>query len=142
MLVSVASVAVNFGASYALLHWAGMGHAGLALSIALVALFSAAALFELLRRRIGGLHTRQLAASAARILAATAAMSAACAAAQRVTGWPHAANLALCIPLGAAVFYAAARVLRVTELEAVRTACYTFFRNAPRPEVGHPSARN
>ena len=57
-------------------------------------------------------------------------------------GLRHAANLALCIPLGLAVFYLAARALRVPELEAVRTACYTFFSNAPRPELGDPPARN
>jgi putative peptidoglycan lipid II flippase len=142
MAISIASVAVNFAASYALTRWARMGHAGLALSIALVALFSAVALFELLRRRIGGLHTGRIASSAGRIAIATAVMSAVCASAQRYAGLRHAANLALCIPLGLAVFYIVARLLRVPELETVRTACYTFFRNASRPEVGDPPARN
>ena len=142
MMVSVASILVNAGASYVLVNGAQMGHAGLALSIALMALFSAAALFELLRRRLGGLYTRQIAGSALRVIAASAAMGAACWTVQRQAGLRHAANLAMCIPLGLAVFYAAARLLRVPELEAVRTACYTFFSNAPRPELGDPPARN
>jgi putative peptidoglycan lipid II flippase len=142
MLVSVASVGVNLGLSFALVDWLRMGHTGLALSISLVALVSAAALFELLRRRIGGLETPRLAWSAARIAAASGAMAAACGAAQRTVRLGHAANLAISIPLGVAVFYAAARLLRVPELEEVRAACYTALRNAPRPEVGDPPAGN
>lgn len=142
MFVSVASIAVNVGLSFAFVDGLGMGHTGLALSISLVALTSAAALFEILRRRIGGLATPHLVSSAARISVASAAMGAACELTQRAAGLPHAANLALCIPLGVAVFYATARLLRVPELEEVRAACYTALRNAPRPEVGDPSAGN
>jgi putative peptidoglycan lipid II flippase len=142
MLVSVASMGLNLGLSFVLVDWARMGHTGLALSISLVALVSAAALFELLRRRIGGLETPRLAWSAARVAAASAAMALACATAQRAMRVGHAANLAVCVPLGLAVFYGAARLLRVPELEEVRAACYTALRNAPRPEVGDPPARN
>jgi putative peptidoglycan lipid II flippase len=142
MVVSIASIVVNLVASFALVSAAGMGHAGLALSIALVALFSAAALFDLLRRRIGGLDTPRIASSAFRVIIASAAMGLACWGAQRYAGLRHAANLTLCIPLGVAVFYCAARLLRVPELEAVRTACYTFFSNAPRSQLGDPPARN
>jgi hypothetical protein len=52
-------------------------------------------------------------------------------------------DVAVSIPLGVAVFYAAARVWRIEELEAVEAACYTAFRNnAPRPEVGDPPPRS
>jgi hypothetical protein len=106
-----------------------------------VALLGAAALFELLRRRIGGLDGRRIASSAIRILAASALMAAACLAAQRLHLAP-ALNLAVSLPLGVAVFYGAARVLRIREVEAIRTACYTPLRDAPRPEVGDPPARH
>jgi putative peptidoglycan lipid II flippase len=147
MVVSVASVVVNLGAAMALVRWAGMGHAGLALSVSLVALFSAAALFEMLRRRIGGLGGRRLAGSAVRIAAAAAVMGVACrliemllpAAPSRLR---QLTDVAICLPAGMAVFYAAARLLRIPELEAVRAACYTSVRNAPRPEVGDPTARD
>jgi putative peptidoglycan lipid II flippase len=142
MFVSIGSVVVNLAASYALIYWARMGHAGLALSIGLVALCGAAALFELLRRRIGGLQTPRIASSAARIVAASAVMGAVCFGAQRFLALRHAANLAVGIPLGIGVFYASARLLRVPELEAIRTACYTFLRDAPRPEVSHPPTGN
>ena len=140
MLVSVASMAMNIAVSWALVR-AGMGHAGLALSISLTALAGAVALFELLRRRIGGLDGRLIASSAARILAASALMAAAVLAVQRLH-LPHALNLTLSLPLGVGVFYAAARALRIREVEAIRTACYTPFRDAPRPEVGDPPARH
>ncbi|MDF2974196.1 MAG: integral rane protein MviN [Microvirga sp.] len=141
MLVSVASVILNAAISWTLVTRAGMGHPGLALSISMVALLGAAALFELLRRRIGGLDGRRIASSAIRILAASALMAAACLAAQRLHLAP-ALNLAVSLPLGVAVFYGAARVLRIREVEAIRTACYTPLRDAPRPEVGDPPARH
>ncbi len=127
MWISVASVALNAAAAYALVRWAGLGHAGLALSVSLAALASAAALFEILRRRLGGLGGRRLASSAARILAATAVMSLAAAAAgsrfaPAVSRLDHALRLAVLIPLGVAVFAAAARLLRVRELEALRAS--------------------
>jgi putative peptidoglycan lipid II flippase len=126
-----------------------MGHAGLALSTSMVALLGAAILFAVLRLRIGGMDTKRLAGSAAKIAAAAAVMGAACYA---FTTLIHAlagagklaqlADVAISIPLGASIFYAAARFLRIEELEAVRSACYTALRNAPRPEVGDPPARN
>jgi putative peptidoglycan lipid II flippase len=149
VLVSVASVGVNLAGALALLRWAGLGHRGLALSTALVALFGAAALFLLLRRRLAGLRRTGLARAALRICAASAVMGAALVvfsgAIHRWAGGgrPAAAlDVAVCVPLGAAVFYICARALRVPELEALRTACYTAIRNASRPEVGHPPARD
>jgi putative peptidoglycan lipid II flippase len=149
MLVSIASVAVNLAAAWLLVKSLGMGHAGLALSTSVVALLGAVMLFAILRARIGGLHGRQLARSAAGIAGASAIMGAACLASSRAihaaAGFGKAAQLAdaaISIPLGALVFYAVARALRIPELEAVRDACYTAIRNAPRPEVGDPPARH
>ena len=149
MLVSVASIAVNFCAAYGLLHYARWGHAALALSTSLVALVGAAALFAALRARIHGLHGRSLTASALKILAASAAMGAAA----KVSSFAvHAAvhgqklaqltDIAISIPCAAAVFYGAARWLRIPELHAAEAACYTAFRNASRPEVGDSPARS
>jgi putative peptidoglycan lipid II flippase len=147
MLVSAGSIAVNLGAAYLLVSREGMGHAGLALSTSLVAVTGAVVLFALMSARIGGLHSGRLAWSAARIAAAATVMGAVCrgssALIHAAAGAGKAAQLidvAVSIPLGAAVFYGLARLLRVEELEAVRSACYTAFRNAPRPEVGDPPA--
>jgi putative peptidoglycan lipid II flippase len=148
-LVGVASVAVNLALAWSLVRWAGMGHAGLALSTSAVALFAAAALFALMRRRLGSLGGRTLASSSAGIAAASALMGVVCRASSLAI---HSiatpgriaclADIAVSIPLGAAVFYAAARALGIPELEALKAACYTSRRNAPRFEVGDPPPGN
>ena len=106
-----------------------MGHAGLALSTSLAALAGAAALFALLRRRIGGIHGGRLARSAAKIAAASAIMGTArLASSHAIHAWAgpgrlgQLADVAVSIPLGAAVFYSAARAFGVEELEALRLA--------------------
>jgi len=149
MLVSLASIAVNFAASYGMVKWAGIGHAGLALSTATVAVFGAVVLLTVLQRRLSGIGLRKLAASGGKIAAAAALMGVACKLASllvhaTVGGRGHVAliDVAISIPLGVAVFYAAARFWRVEELEAVEAACYTAVRNALRPEVGDPPARS
>lgn len=148
MLVSLASIAVNFGAAFAMVTWAGMGHAGLALSTSVVALFGAVALFWSLRRRIGMAGTG-IVASSFKITAASALMGGVCLASSHairvfagVGKLGQLADVAVSIPLGGLVFYFAAAALRVPELEAMKAACYTAFRNAPRPEAGDPPARN
>ncbi|HUB82704.1 MAG TPA: murein biosynthesis integral membrane protein MurJ [Bryobacteraceae bacterium] len=150
MLVSVASIAVNFVTAWVMVKWAGIGHAGLALSTAAVAVFGAVALLVVLRRRLAGIGLRKLAASGAKIAAAAALMGVACKLSSALVhtamaGRAHVAlvDVAISIPLGVAVFYAAARAWRIEELEAVEAACYTALRNnAPRPEVGDPPTRN
>ena len=149
MLVSMASIAVNFAASYVMVKRVGIGHAGLALSTASVAVFGAVVLLGLLQRRLQGMHLRQLAGSAWRITGAAALMGLVChfssVAVRAAAGTGRHAPLidvAISIPLGVAVFYAAARALRVEELEALRAACYTALRNAPRLEAGDPPARS
>ena len=126
MLVSVFSIAVNFAAAVGLVKLAGWGHAGLALATSLVAIVGSVALFALLRARLGHLGGRTLAATAARIAAASAIMGAACfASSHAVHQWlgvsraAHLADVAVSVPLGVAVFWAAARALQVRELRGV-----------------------
>ena len=149
MLLSMASIAVNYLAARACVRWAGWGHAGLALSTASVAVFGALVLLALLHRRLQGIGLRRLAGSAGKITAAAALMGVVCyvssIAIHTAAGAGRTARLvdvAVSIPLGVAVFYGAARAFGVGELEAVRAACYTALRNALRPEVGDPPARS
>jgi putative peptidoglycan lipid II flippase len=123
MLVSLASIAVNLAAASSMVKLAGLGHLGLALSTSAVALFGAVTLFLALRRRLAGLHARALAATAAKVLAASALMGAVCwllnrgaHAALGAGRLAHLTGVAVSIPLGAAVFYAAARALGAGEL--------------------------
>jgi putative peptidoglycan lipid II flippase len=129
MLVSLVSILVNLAAASSMVKLAGLGHLGLALSTSAVALFGSVALFLLLRRRIGRIHGRALAASVAKILTASAAMGLACYFSSRgVHHWLGArkiaqiADLAISIPLGALVYYALCRAMRVAELEAAWSA--------------------
>ena len=148
MLVSVCSVAVNFAAASVLVKAAALGHAGLALSTSIVALFGAAALYAVLRAKLPGVRDGALAASLVKVAAASAAMGVACAASSRaVHAWlgasrgAHLADTAISIPLGVAFFCALAFALRVPEMRtAWSAACYTFGRNASRSEVGGPVA--
>ena len=149
MLVSVASIAINLAVAWSMVKWTGLGHAGLALATSVVALFGATMLFAILRVRIRGIHGRRLLASALKITAASAVMGAVCRAASSgihaaagAGKFAQLADVSISIPLGVVAFYAGARALRVRELEAVSSACYTAIRNAFRPEVGDPPARN
>jgi len=150
MLVSLASIGVNFVTAYVMVNWAGIGHAGLALSTAAVAIFGAIVLLFVLQRRLAGIGLRKLATSGAKIAAAALLMGLACKLSSALvhalmSGRAHVAlvDVAVSIPLGVAVFYAVARAWRVEELEAVEAACYTALRNnARRPEAGDPPSRN
>ena len=135
MWVSLGSIALNFGAAYVLVTETALGQAGLALSTSLVALAGAAALFLLLRAKLGGCNGTRLAWSAAKIGAASAAMGAACLAS---SGAIHGAltpgkaqqlaDVAVSIPVGAIVFYAAGRWMGLAELESIRKAVLHFVK--------------
>jgi len=149
MALSLASVGMNAALAANLANRARMGHAGLALSTSLVALAGAAALATLMKRRLRGLEGRRLALSVVKIGLAAAAMGAACRGSSlavhgliRGPRLPHLMDLVISIPLGAAVFYALARALRVPELRTLEAACYTAISHARRPEAGDPPARD
>lgn len=144
MWISIGSIGLNFACANAMVRWAGLAQTGLALSTSLVALSGAALLFALLGRRTGGLQARRLAGTAARVAAAAGIMGVACWLSSRgihaLAGSAKLAQFADCalsIPLGAAVFYAAARALGVAEIGALQNACYTFCSNAFRSNVSN-----
>lgn len=129
MLVSIASIVVNFAVASSMVRIAGLGAAGLALSTSGVAIFGAAVLAYLLRHRLGSLDGRALAGTCWRVTAASIAMGAVCfassAAIHRLLGAgkrTYFVDVAFSIPLGVMVFYAVASALRVRELEAAKAA--------------------
>ncbi|MGO9094019.1 MAG: murein biosynthesis integral membrane protein MurJ [Bryobacteraceae bacterium] len=129
MLVSIASIAINFLAAWSLTRYTRLGHAGLALATSGVSLFASVALFWILRERIAGIHGRALLRSTWKIALASAVMGAAIAlASSGIQGWLGVSRLArlvelgVAIPLGVAVFGAGCRVLRVAELETAGRA--------------------
>lgn len=125
MLVSLGSIAVNYLAALGLTRYAGLGHVGLALATSAVTLFSVAALYGSMRARLGGMEGRRLAAELTKMAVAAAVMGATVAGASRMieAAWglrrgARLAELAVGVPLGAAVFYGVCRLLRVAELAA------------------------
>ena len=129
MIVSLISIVINAAVASSMVKLAGLGHAGLALSTSIVALVSSVVLFEVLRRRVGGVHGRRLFTSFVKITAASVAMGAACALSSHLIGYvaglsriARAVDLAVSIPLGLAVFYAGCKVVQLPELEAARRA--------------------
>ena len=123
MLLSLASIAVNYFTAYFLLRSTSLGHAGLALSTSAVALFGSVALFWILRNRIGGIYGRDLLSSIGKITAASVVMGAVVWLSSHgitsvlgLTRWGRVTDLVVSIPLGLLVFYSVCRVLKVEEL--------------------------
>jgi putative peptidoglycan lipid II flippase len=132
MIVSLVSILINAAAASTMVKLAGLGHAGLALSTSVVALVSSAVLFEVLRRRIGGVQGRRLFASFVKISCASLAMGAACAVSSRLIAHlfglsriARAVDLAVSIPLGLVVFYLGCKIVQLPELEAAKRALVT-----------------
>jgi len=129
MFISLASIGVNYVTASYLIRNTTLGHAGLALSTSVVAVFGGVALFLILRKRIGGIYGRNLAASIWKIIAASAVMGAAVLlSSHEIEQWlgvhrlARLVDLAVSIPLGLVIFYGACRVLRVSELELAARA--------------------
>ncbi len=127
MLVSLASILVNYFAASRMSAW--LGFSGLALSTSIVAIFGAIALFGILRHRIAGVYGRDLASSTLRIVAASAVMAGAVYGSNALVvarlgdgRLANVADLLISMPLGVAVFYAGCRLLRVRELELAARA--------------------
>jgi putative peptidoglycan lipid II flippase len=136
MIIAVASIAVNFIASYFLREWLshygvtpetprGYGHVGVALATSLVALVNFFALAVLMRRRINRLNGRDILASFLKIAAASAVLSAVCYASYRLLSdglgnqkvYLRLIEVLLPIGLGGLAFVVVAKLLRVKELE-------------------------
>ncbi|MEO7142719.1 MAG: murein biosynthesis integral membrane protein MurJ [Bryobacteraceae bacterium] len=124
-IVSLISIAINYAAVSSMVDVADLGLVGLPLSTSAVALFGFITLFVILRRRIGGIYGRSLATGVAKVLAASAVMGAAAWLSSRymtahmgISQFARLADLAVSIPISLAVFYAACRALRVSELDA------------------------
>jgi putative peptidoglycan lipid II flippase len=126
MLVSLGSILVNYAVASTMIKFAGLGHAGLALSTSAVALFGFLVLFAILRKRIGGVYGRDLAAQIGKVSVASAIMGAVIFASSRgmelwlgVTQVARLADLAVSLPVGLAVYYGACRALGLTEIDGV-----------------------
>jgi putative peptidoglycan lipid II flippase len=129
MIVSVVSILVNYSTAFSMMSLTGLGHAGLALSTSAVAIFGSMILFVVLGRKIGGIQGRELAVSVSKILLASVVMGVAVFGSSHfvrefagVTRLGCLLDLAISIPAGLVVLYAACRLLQVSELELATKA--------------------
>jgi putative peptidoglycan lipid II flippase len=125
VLVSAATVAVNVAMNLALVRV--MGYRGLALGTAVSAIFNAAALLWLLRRRLGDLDDRRMAVTFGKVLVAALVMGAGAWAAERwlhllvpgVSTFSRLVRVTGAIASGLVLLAASARALRLAEFDEV-----------------------
>ena len=134
MLVSLFSVAVNFGAASFMVR-TPLRHAGLALATSSVSVASFLLLLWVLRRKIGSVNGDELFTVFWKTSAASAVMAGICYASSGLIhqwlGATHAAaftDLAVSIPLGAAVYFALSKVMGIPGTERVAQMIAGWFK--------------
>ncbi len=149
--VAVVSIAANYGLNWTFLRVFGWGHAGLASSTSVVATLNFLVLFFAIRSRLSGVHGRRLLLGLLKIGLSAAAMGVAChyssALIQHSFGAGFVARLtdiAVSVPLGAAVFWGLCSTLKVPELalatEAVVGKTLAALRRAGYAKIGRGGA--
>jgi putative peptidoglycan lipid II flippase len=127
MIVSLISIAVNFGLNWLFTFHFGLGHRGLALSTSFVAMTNFLLLYIMMRRHTGRLETAALLATLGKIALSGTLLAAICFASQRyLLPLPTRASqlklvvdVLLTIAIGASAFFGAAYWLRVAEVQDV-----------------------
>ncbi len=133
MIIALASIVVNGAASYFLREWLsvyGFGHVGVALATSTVALVNFFALALLMRRKIKRLNGREIISAFVRIAVASAVMSVVCWLSYSFLhaefgGKSFIYKMIECfvpIGLGGIVFFVAAKLLRVREVDKLYNA--------------------
>ena len=125
MMASLFSIITNYAVAKSTVDYFGMGHRGLALSISVVSLVNFALLFVFLRRKVGKIEGGKLLSTFVKVTAAATVMGAICwVVSQRIEALLGKASLAarlidvgVSIAIGIVVFYVAARIFKVGELD-------------------------
>jgi putative peptidoglycan lipid II flippase len=135
MYISLVSVVVNFVAATTLTGYLHMGYAALALSTSVVAIVACLCLFELLRRKLGGIEGRYLMHRFVRIAGASLIMAVPLAVlyaqmSQRLAAnrWGYLGTLGVCLPFGLVLFTVAAHLFGVNELSIAAASFLRPFR--------------
>lgn len=126
MLISFGCIGVNYGVAYSMIHWFGLGHAGLAMATSGVATFSFLVLFVIMRNRIDGIHGRAIASQFVRVAGASGVMAALVALSSHgVHSWLGNSQLArlvdigISLPLGLGVYYVCCKLLGLHQIDMV-----------------------
>jgi putative peptidoglycan lipid II flippase len=142
MMISLASILVNYCTAFTMMNATGLGHAALALSTSTVAIFGSVVLFVVLSRRVGGVYGRELFRSVSKIVFASLIMGAAVwESSHLIRGWEGSGrlgrllDLGISIPLGLLVLYTCCSWLRVPELELATKAISGPLMRRLRPQA-------
>ena len=134
-VVSLFSIGVNLGLSWALAVKFGFAHRGLAMSVSAVALTNAALLTLVMRRHLGSYLRAEVLGPGLRIAVAAAAMSAVCLAVRHwASAWLGASllgdigTLTAAVSMSVATFAFVARALRVAEADELIAAVASRLR--------------
>ncbi len=127
MVVSLFSVAVNFGLNWFFRFELGWGHQGLALSTSAVAIINFLLLYFLMRRHTTHLETMTLIVTLAKVILAGAVLAAICFGAEHVFFqslqslriWHKAIGVTITVAIGSAAFFGTAYLLHVAEVHDV-----------------------
>jgi putative peptidoglycan lipid II flippase len=125
MFVTLTSIAINFSLNWLFtfyLHW---GHRGLAFSTSMVAITNFLFLYSMMRHYTGRLETGAMFQTIAKLLIAGVGLAAICwlastfffSAQVHLTAWKNFLALMITIAIGAGVFFGAAYLLRVAEVQ-------------------------
>jgi putative peptidoglycan lipid II flippase len=124
MVVSLLSVGINYATAFTMIRWFGFGQAGLATSTSVVALFGFVVLFAIMRKRIGGVHGRELSTGIGKVLLASAVMGAVIVVSTHLiearlgtSRVGRLGDLLVSVPLGFGVFYGMCRAMGVSDLD-------------------------
>jgi putative peptidoglycan lipid II flippase len=129
MIVSLISIAVNFGLNWLFTFHLGLGHRGLALSTSFVAITNFLLLYVMMRRHTGRLETGQMVATLGKLLLAGALLAVICLLAlhyffptpTRGREWKLIIDVFVTIAVGAGAFFGMAYGLRIAEVQDVVT---------------------
>ncbi|MCC7462535.1 MAG: murein biosynthesis integral membrane protein MurJ [Gammaproteobacteria bacterium] len=141
MLVSFLAVGVNLTLNYVFTFRLGWGHQGLAFSTGCVATLNFLILYMLMRRQLGALHTRAMAAMLGKVLLAAALLALVCWCGSHwlLADWAHMpflpklGGLLATIVIAAGVFLGAALLLRVGDVDDIAVAVRHRLARRRRP---------
>ena len=137
VVVSVFSIALNYGLNHLFVERLGWGHWALALSVSLVATLNFSLLLLFMRAKIGGIGGRRLLTAVLKIGFASAVMGLGCKAVAAAVVWqwdetffPRLLTLLIAVPLGVALLYALCRLMKLEELELAEKAVFSRMDSA------------
>lgn len=125
MMIGLASIAINFVAAYTMVNVLGFRQAGLAMATSVVAIFGFLVQAAILRKRLGGIHGQELLSKVIRICLASLAMAiVAGLSSHAMRSWVglsqfgRMTDVLVSLPLGVTVYYVAAKVLGLSEIDS------------------------